>query len=176
MCDGVFSNKAAELSTRLYYKNGSDWRYFSVSFEKYFRQTFFQNTTWWLLGFADRAFYFNTNYVSIIWEDGWNINSSKQSQNLNTRFWSSHQRCSIQKGVLRNFTKFKGKHQCLFFNKVAGLGRAILLKKNFWHRCFPVNFVKFLRTPFYRTPLGDCFCLVGISPCRTRLNPYTLFL
>ena len=25
-----------------------------------------------------------------------------------------------------------------------------------WHRCFPVNFAKFLRTPFYRTPLGDC--------------------
>ena len=28
-----------------------------------------------------------------------------------------------------------------------------LLKKRPWHRCFPVNFVKFLRTPFYRTPL-----------------------
>ena len=24
-----------------------------------------------------------------------------------------------------------------------------LLKKRLWHRCFPVNFVKFLRTPFY---------------------------
>ena len=36
---------------------------------------------------------------------------------------SSHQRCSIQKGALRNFTKFTGKHLCqsLFFNKVAGL-------------------------------------------------------
>ena len=36
---------------------------------------------------------------------------------------SSHQRCSIQKRVLRNFTKFVGKHLCksLFFNKVAGL-------------------------------------------------------
>ena len=35
---------------------------------------------------------------------------------------SSHQRCSIRKGVLRNFTKFTGKHLCqsLFFNKVAG--------------------------------------------------------
>ena len=36
---------------------------------------------------------------------------------------SSHQRCSVKKGVLRNFTKFTGKHLCqsLFFNKVAGL-------------------------------------------------------
>ena len=36
---------------------------------------------------------------------------------------SSHQRCSIKKVVLGNFTKFTGKHLCqsLFFNKVAGL-------------------------------------------------------
>ena len=34
-----------------------------------------------------------------------------------------------------------------FFNKVAGLGSATLLKKRLWPRCFPVNFVKFLRTP-----------------------------
>ena len=26
---------------------------------------------------------------------------------------------------------------------------ATLLKKRLWHRCFPVNFVKFLRTPFF---------------------------
>ena len=32
------------------------------------------------------------------------------------------------------------------------------LKKNLWQRCFLVNFAKFLRTPFYRTLLGDCFC------------------
>ena len=38
--------------------------------------------------------------------------------------------------------------QSLFFNKVAG-APAALLKKRFWHRCFPVNFAKFLRTPFF---------------------------
>ena len=26
---------------------------------------------------------------------------------------------------------------------------AALSKKRFWHRCFPVNFAKFLRTPFF---------------------------
>ena len=33
------------------------------------------------------------------------------------------QRCSVRKDVLRNFTKFTGKHLCQspFFNKVAGL-------------------------------------------------------
>ena len=61
----------------------------------------------------------------------------------------SHQRRSIKKGVLRNFTKFTGKHLCqsLFFNKVAGLRPANSLKKRPWQICFPVNFVKFPRTP-----------------------------
>ena len=40
-----------------------------------------------------------------------------------------------------------------FFNKVAGLRPPALLKKKLRHRCFPVNFVKFRRTLFYRTPL-----------------------
>ena len=35
-------------------------------------------------------------------------------------FRSSHQKCSIKKGVLKNFAKFTGKHLCqsLFLNKV----------------------------------------------------------
>ena len=76
---------------------------------------------------------------------------------LTTR--SSHQRCSVMKGILRNFAKFTGKHLCqgLFFNQVVGLGPAALLKKRLWHRCFPVNFAKFLRTPFYRILPDDCF-------------------
>ena len=51
---------------------------------------------------------------------------------------------------LRNFPKFKGKHLCwsLFFNKDSGLRSATLLNKRPQQRCFPVNFVKFSRTPF----------------------------
>ena len=47
-------------------------------------------------------------------------------------FRSSRRRCSVRKSVLRNFTKFTGKHLCQspFFNKVAGLTPATLLKKN----------------------------------------------
>ena len=39
---------------------------------------------------------------------------------------TSHRRCSLRKGVLKNFTKFTGKHLCqsLFFNKVVGLRRS----------------------------------------------------
>ena len=53
-------------------------------------------------------------------------------------------------GVPRNFAKFTGKHLCqgFCFSKVAGLRPATLLKKETWHRCFPVDFAKFLRTPF----------------------------
>ena len=40
---------------------------------------------------------------------------------------SSHQRCSVRKGVPRNFAKFTGKHLCqdLFYNKVAGFWKII---------------------------------------------------
>ena len=60
-----------------------------------------------------------------------------------------------KKGDLKNFAKFTGKHLCqsLFFNKVASLKPASLLKKRLWHRCFPVNFAKFLRTLFFKEHL-----------------------
>ena len=66
-------------------------------------------------------------------------------------FRSSRPEVFCQKGVLRNFAEFTGKRLCqnLFFSKVAGLRPATLLKKRPWHWCFPVNFTKFLRTPFY---------------------------
>ena len=44
---------------------------------------------------------------------------------------SSHQRCSIRKYVLRNFTKFTGKHLCQsvhLFNKGAWVRPVTLLK------------------------------------------------
>ena len=64
---------------------------------------------------------------------------------------SSHRRYSVRNGVLRNLAKFTGKHLCQspFFNKAAGLILATLSKKSLWPRCFPVNFGKFLRTPFF---------------------------
>ena len=53
----------------------------------------------------------------------------------------------MKKGVLRNFTKFTGKLLCqsLFFSiKLA----CNFIKKEALAQMFPVNFVKFLRTPF----------------------------
>ena len=89
------------------------------------------------------------------------------------RVGSSHHRCAVKIGVLRNSTKFTGKHlrQSLFFNKVSGLSPATLFKKRLCHRCFPVNLVKFLRTPFYIEQLWwllfPCLSLyILLLPCR----------
>ena len=56
----------------------------------------------------------------------------KKKKKASTIFFrSSHQRCSTKKSVLRNFAKFTGKHlrQSLFFNQVACMKPATLLKK-----------------------------------------------
>ena len=81
------------------------------------------------------------NYDKLISEVNSNINRS------------SHWRCSVRKDVLEKFAKLTGKrlYQSLFFNKVSGL--------SLWHMCFPVNFAKFLRTPFLWIPPDDCFCI-----------------
>ena len=62
----------------------------------------------------------------------------------------------MEKGVLRNYTKFTGKDLCqsLFFSKVTSSRSATSLKKRLWYKCFPVNFAKFLRTPFLQNTSG----------------------
>ena len=49
-------------------------------------------------------------------------------------------RCSVRKGVLRNFAR-----------------PAFLLKKRLWHSCFSLNLAKFLRTPVLQNISGGCF-------------------
>ena len=87
---------------------------------------------------------------------------------------SSHRRCFGKKGVLRNFTIFTGKHLCqsLFFNKVAR--PATLLKKRFWHRCFPVNIVKFLRKPFLPNTSGQLLLYIPVYLRKKKLFSFYL--
>ena len=79
-----------------------------------------------------------------------------------THIRSSRPELYCKKRVLRNFAKFTGKHLCksIFFNTVAVLKPATLFKKRLWHRCFPVNFTKFLRTPFLQNTTGGSFCQI----------------
>ena len=61
-------------------------------------------------------------------------------------FRSNHRRYSLRKGVLRNFANFTRP--------------ATLLKKRFWHRCFPVNFAKFLKLLFLQNTSGRLLLFV----------------
>ena len=63
---------------------------------------------------------------------------------------SSHQRCSIKKDVLKNFADSQ-ENTCAGFSGFSAFpGPATLFKKRLWHRRFPVNFAKYLRTPILK--------------------------
>ena len=91
-------------------------------------------------------------------------------------YGSSRPEVFCKKSVLRNFTKFTGKHLCqsLFFNKIAGLSPAALLRKRLWHRCFPVNFAKFLRTPFFTEHIRSLPLIIKLFAKTVNLKTITL--
>ena len=65
---------------------------------------------------------------------------------------SSRQRCSVRKGVLRNFAKSTGKHFCqnLFFNKVPGQPSCNFINKETLEQVFSCEFCQIpkIRTRF----------------------------
>ena len=81
-----------------------------------------------------------------------------------TTYRSSHQRCSVKKCVLKNFTLFTGKHLCwsLSLIKLQGLQPSNFIKKRLQHRSFPVNNVKFLRTPILKSICEQLLLLIVI--------------
>ena len=100
-----------------------------------------------------------------------------------TSFRSSHRRCSLKTGVLRNFAKSIGKHPCqsLFVNEVTGLGLrpATLLKKRIWHRCFPVNFAKDFKNTYFTEHLwvtSDFLHSLFVESIFSLIAPWLLFL
>ena len=60
------------------------------------------------------------------------------------------QRCSVKKVFLK-VSQNSQENNCVRVSFLIELqaGPATLLKKRHWHRCFPVNFAKFLRTPLF---------------------------
>ena len=72
-----------------------------------------------------------------------------------------------KKGVLRNFEKFIGKHlyQSLFFNKVAGLRSATLLKKETLVQVFSCEFCEIAKNTFlHRATLVVASAAYNTSP------------
>ena len=124
---GSFFIKVTDLNTCNFIKERLRHRYFLVNIAKYLRTPDLKKILERLL--LDLSKFHHRN------------SRAKRSNDL---------RCFLKKGILRNFAKLARKHLCqsLFFNKVAGLSPAALLKKKLWHRCFPVNFAKFLRTSY----------------------------
>ena len=91
---------------------------------------------------------------------------------------SIHQRCSRKKGVLKNFTKFTGKHVCqsLLFNKVAGENSNFIKKE---------TLTQVLSCEFFEIFKNTCFTghlwttasertKYGVLVARARLNFWTL--
>ena len=67
-------------------------------------------------------------------------------------FRNSHSQMFFKVGVLKNFANFTGKHLCwsLFLISLQDFRPACnFIKKRLLHRCFPVKFGKFLRTPIF---------------------------
>ena len=66
------------------------------------------------------------------------------------------------KVVLQNLTKLTGKslYQSLFFIKVY-----YFLKKRPWHKCFLLNFAKFLRIPFWQNAFGWLLLARTVGRC-----------
>ena len=85
-------------------------------------------------------------WILIVWTGfSWTSILNSKAQRMITVQWklfrcrSTHQRCSIKKGVLRSFTKM---------NRKTPVPESTLLKQRLWHRCFTVYFAKLLR-PFF---------------------------
>ena len=68
---------------------------------------------------------------------------------------SSHQKCSLKKGVLENFAKFIGKHLCqgLFFNKVEAFN---FIKKETLTQVFSCEFCEVFNNTFLQNT-SCCF-------------------
>ena len=92
---------------------------------------------------------FEWNFIIVIWTWWFHMSSGMVfftvlavellSKLLQVR--SSHQRCSMKKGFLKN-SQNSQEHTCA------------RIWETLWHRCFLVNFAKFLRIPFLQNNLG----------------------
>ena len=54
------------------------------------------------------------------------------------------------------------------FKKIASLRPVTLLKKGLWHSCFPVDFAKLLRTPFFTEQLQ--WLLLSVNSACEQIN------
>ena len=86
----------------------------------------------------------------------------KQKKKLSQTYRSSRPQVFCEKGVLRNFTKFTGKHLCqsLFLNKVAACN---FIKKETLAQVFSCEFCEISKTTFFTEYLWWLLLDINIS-------------
>ena len=77
-------------------------------------------------------------------------------------FRSNHRRCSVKKGVLKNFANFTGKHLRWSLSLIK-LRPATLLKRDSNTGVFLWNFKHFSEHLSRRTSASSCFCLFVLT-------------
>ena len=123
MCQSLFFNKVAGLRPATLLKKEALAQVFSCEFCEISKNTFLQIT-------SGRLRLFLINFIRGV--------VTAFACTVYNLCRSSHLKCFIKKGVLKYFAKIYGKT----------LVPESLLKKRLCHRCFPMNFAKFLRPPF----------------------------
>ena len=83
------------------------------------------------------------------------LQAEATKQYLHTVFRSTQRRCSVEKGVLKKFTKLTGKHQCqsLSFNKVTGQA-CNFIKKRTLTQVFSFEFCESSKNTFLKEHSG----------------------
>ena len=109
---------------------------------------------------------FTTRSIVDVWKSPWYA--------YITCLWfrGSHRRCSVRKGVVRDFAKVTGKHLCqsLVFNKVAGLAQVLeqVISCDFWEISKNTFFTEHIRVSASGWLYGKIMlikCLLLIIKC-----------
>ena len=95
-------------------------------------------------------------------------------------FRNSRPQVFCKKGIFKNFVKFAGKHlrQSLFFNKIADLRPATLVKKRPWYRVqvYSCKFCEIFKSTFFKrthSVVGSVFSNIS---CIELFPTFALFL
>ena len=101
-----------------------------------------QPTTWSKKGLQCRCFALDFVNFLILFKFQKQSLAGVLQNKFSLKFWNTQRKTPVMESLI---------------SKVKGLHPATLFRKKLQHKCFTLNFAKFLRTPFYLTPPHDCF-------------------
>ena len=115
-------------------------------------------------------------FVQIPWPNGHMNNLEEFLDHVLTIFILLHKNThpslkKVRRGIKIDWISRSSQQEV--FRKTSGL--QLFLKKRLWHRCFPVNFEKFLRTPFLTEHLRWLLLDIELFPDRSTLHEILSF-